>query len=138
MPRKPPEESWDSFVEGEIRRARERGEFDDLPAAGRTDRELHGPYRHGWWLREKLRRENFSRLPPTLQLRRDVEEARRRIARAGTEARVRELVREINEQIREVNRTAVRGPPSTVSPLDPDRAVRRWRRRRGAERDDGR
>lgn len=129
MARKPAGQTWESWVDRQIREARRRGEFDDLPGAGRSGRELHGPYRHGWWLRDKLRRESLSYLPPTLQVRRDLEQARERIAEAGTEREVRRIVADINARIREVNRTAVHGPPSTTAPLDPDESVRTWRRR---------
>lgn len=133
--RKPAGESWESFVDRQIREAQERGEFDDLPGAGRPLNDLHRPRDEFWWIRRKLKDEGVSYLPPTLQLRRDVEVAREEIAAAPTEARVRELVTDLNAHIRRVNRTAMSGPASTVMPLDEEATVRAWRAARGADQD---
>lgn len=129
-PRKPAGESWESWVERQIREAQARGEFDDLPGAGQPER--REPYDENWWIRRKLERENFSYLPPTLQVRKDVEEARSRIAEARSERRVREIATAINRRIRQVNRTAVHGPPSSVAPLDVEATVEEWRRHRAS------
>lgn len=124
----------ESGVERRIREAQERGEFDNLPGAGKPLPDLDRPYDELWWVRKKLRSEGISYLPPTIQLRKDVEEAKERAERAPSEAAVRAIVREINEHVRYANRTALAGPPSTVAPLDEDEVVRRWGQRR-AERD---
>lgn len=124
----------ESGVERRIREAQERGEFDNLPGAGKPLPDLGRPYDEMWWVRKKLRSEGISYLPPTMQLRKDVEEALERAGTAPSEAEVRAIVRETNEHIRYANRTALAGPPSTVAPLDEDEVVRRWRQRR-AEQD---
>ena len=54
-----------------------------------------------------------------------------RIAASTSETEVRDLVTRINERIRQVNRTAAAGPPSSLMPLDVDSAVERWRERTG-------
>lgn len=128
--RKPPGESWETFVDRQIREARERGDFDDLPGAGKPIPDLDRPYDDLWWIRKKLEEENLSYLPPTLQVRRDLEEARENIARAPSERAVRRLVADINQRIREANRSTVPGPPSTVMPLDEAQMLRTWRERR--------
>lgn len=136
-PRKPAHESWESFVDRQIREAQERGEFDDLAGAGKPLKDLHRPHDELWWVRKKLKEENFSFLPPALQIRKDVETAREQISRAETEPQVRAIVTAINERIRTVNRTTVVGPPSTVTPLDEEEVVRSWREERSrAGRDD--
>lgn len=126
--------SWESWVERQIREAQERGEFDNLAGAGKPLSDLHRPHDELWWARRKLKDENLSYLPPALQVRKDLEEAREQIARARSEQQVREIIADINEHIREVNRTTVQGPPTTVMPLDEEQTVRAWRQRRG-ERD---
>ena len=70
--KKPPGVSWESWVERQIRDSMERGEFDNLPGAGKplptialTD--------EAWWIREKLRHENVSYLPPTLAIRKELD-----------------------------------------------------------------
>lgn len=125
--RKPPGVPWESFVDRQIREARERGEFDDLRGAGKPLRDLHRPHDELWWIRRKMKDEGLSYLPPTLQVRRDLELAREQIAAARSEAQVRQVIGDINAQIRRVNRTVVSGPASTVMPLDEEDTVRQWR-----------
>ena len=126
----PPLGKWESSVERQIREAQERGEFDDLPGAGKPLPDVDRPYDELWWVRRKMRSEGLSYLPPPLQLRKDREQALARIARARSEAAVRKIVQETNEHIRLVNRTGLEGPPSQVAPLDEDEVVSRWRARR--------
>ena len=78
-------------------------------------------------MRDKLRREGVSYLPPTLALRKDVEDAEAAIADSSTEAEVGQIVEEINERIRSVNRMATAGPPSNLMPLDLERTLEAWR-----------
>lgn len=131
-PQRPSNRHWESVVDRRIREAHERGDFDRLPGAGRPIEDLRRPRDPDWWIRRKVREENLQRLPPALQLRRDVEVARRHIAAANSEDEVRELVAAINVHIRQVNRTIVHGPPSTVMTLDENEIVRRWHTARRA------
>ena len=124
--RKPPNTSWESWIEGQIRVSMERGEFDDLPGKGKPIPDLDKPLDDMWWVREKLRREEVSFLPPTLEVRRELDLTRRQIASATDEGSVRELVGKINERIRYVNAHVVEGPPSTVMTLDEEHEVERW------------
>jgi hypothetical protein len=80
-----------------------------------------------WWVRKKLQREQVSFLPPTLAIRKELDDTLEAVAAAGTEAEVRELVAGINARIRRVNASATAGPPSTVGPLEVERVVGRWR-----------
>src|SRR5262245_31649808 len=107
--RKPPGVPWESFVEQQIREARERGEFDDLPGHGKPLPDLDRPRDELWWVRKKLRQENVSYSPPAISLRRELDEALERIGAATTEAQVRELVLAINDRIRYVNSHTISG-----------------------------
>ena len=131
--RKPPGVTWESWVDRQIREAQERGEFDNLRGAGKPLPDLGRPYDELWWVRTKLKEENLSYVPPALQVRMELEEARERIDRARSEREVREIVGQINQRIREANRTALHGPASTVVPLDEAETVRSWRARRAPE-----
>lgn len=131
--RRPSSQQRETWIDRQIREAQERGEFDGLRGAGRPIADLDRPHDALWWVRKKLREENFSYLPPTLQLRREVEVAEAAIDRARSEREVRALVTAINARIRHVNRTDVIGPPSTVMMLDEDETVRVWRQRRTDE-----
>ena len=117
---------WEDSVERQIREAIERGEFDNLPGAGKPLAGLDGPRDEEWWAKEKLRREKVSYLPPALAVRRELEVALERIAQATSEVTVRQIVTDINERIVHVNSHTITGPPSTVMPLDVEVVVHRW------------
>ena len=130
--RKPPGVGFETWVERQLREAAERGAFDDLPGAGKPIPDLDKPHDELWWVKQKLRRENFSYLPPTIALRKRAEEALEAAARAGSEDAVRRIVADINAKIIEGNRKAASGPPLNLAPLDVERVVRAWRDRRGS------
>jgi hypothetical protein len=134
--RKPPGMTWETWIDRQIRQGMENGDFDNLPGHGRPLPDLDVIHDEMWWVRKKLRREQASFLPPTLAIRKELEDTLEAVAAAGTEAHVRELVAGINARIRQVNATATSGPPSTVGPLDVERVVERWRATR-AEPGDG-
>jgi hypothetical protein len=125
--RKPAGTSWESWIEGQIRTSMERGDFDDLPGKGKPLPLIDGPVDDLWWVREKLRREDLSYLPPTLEVRLELDQARRDIAKAGDEGKVRDILGRINQRIRYVNSHIVEGPPSTLMPLDVEEELERWR-----------
>ena len=129
--RKPPGVGFETWVERQLREAAERGAFDDLPGAGKPIPDLDKPHDELWWVKQKLRRENFSYLPPTIALRKQAEEALEAAARAGSEDAVRRIVADINAKIIEGNRKAASGPPLNLAPFDVERVVRDWRDRRG-------
>ena len=125
--RKPRHEGFEDFVERQIREARERGEFDRLPGAGRPLPFADRPHDELRWLREKLRRERLSVLPDSLEVRREADRVLAELPRVSTEGEVRRRLEALNERIRAVNRTAWTGPPTEVAPLDVETWVRRWR-----------
>jgi hypothetical protein len=130
--RKPPGVSWESWVDKQIREAMDRGDFDDLPGKGKPLPDIDRPRDDMWWVRRKLRDEDITVLPQSMQVRNDLDEARRRIAATDDERTVRAIVAEINEKIREVNRSVVSGPPTTLMPLDVEIVVERWRSERAS------
>lgn len=125
--RKPPGVTWESWIDRQIREGMERGEFDGLPGHGKPLRDVDRPRDEMWWVKDKLRREEASYLPPTLALRKQVEDARAAIAASVSEDEVRRIVADVNARIVEVNSRVTAGPPSTLAPLDPERTVERWR-----------
>jgi hypothetical protein len=127
--RKPPGVGFETWVDRQIREAAERGEFDNLPGAGKPIPDLDAPHDELWWIKQKLRRENFSYLPPTIALRRAAEDALETASQAGSEAEVRRIVGDINRRILDGNRKAASGPPLNLAPFDVERVVRSWRER---------
>ena len=130
--RKPPGLSWESYAEQLIREAQEAGEFEHLPGMGKPIPGLDGYDDEQWWIREKLRREQISVLPPALAIRAEVARALERIWALESADAVRREVAKINEQIRQANFAAQSGPPSTQLPLEVDEVLAGWRQRRSA------
>jgi hypothetical protein len=130
--RKPPGIGFGTWVERQIREAAERGEFDNLPGAGQPIADLDKPHDELWWVKDKLRREHLSYLPPTIALRKEAEHALAAAHRAGTEGEVRRILADINRRITEGNRKAAEGPPLNLMPFDVERVLRTWRERRGS------
>lgn len=123
--------SWESWIDRQIREAEERGEFDDLPGAGKPIPGLDRPYDELWWVKKLIARENLSVTPPTMQVRLEREQALERIGEARSEDEVRRIVEVVNARIREVNARGVSGPPSDLVPIDLGDAIRRWREAQG-------
>jgi hypothetical protein len=128
--RKPPGVAWESWVDQQIREARERGEFDDLPGHGKPLPDLDRPRDELWWVRKKLKREKASFSPPSMEIRRERDEALERIAAAASETEVRKLIAAINDRIRYVNSHTISGPATTVAALEVEETVERWRSKR--------
>jgi hypothetical protein len=128
--RKPPGIDFESWVDRQIREAEERGAFADLPGAGKPLRDANAPYDENWWLKQKMRDEGLSHLPPTLALRKEAQDALAEAAEAGTEKEVRRIVNGINDKIREALRRPLSGPPLNLTPYDVERVVADWRARR--------
>ena len=129
--RKPTAMAFESWIDQQIREARERGDFDNLEGRGKPlpKDDLSDPH---WWTRKMMRREGLEHLPETLELKRDVERALASLRSLRREQAVRDLVTALNTRIEDVNRRPATGPPSTVSLLDVARVLARWRRERAA------
>jgi hypothetical protein len=127
--RKPPGIGFQSWVERQIQEAMERGEFDNLPGAGKPIADLDKPHDELWWVKDKLRRENLSYLPATLALRKEAEDALAAALRARSEGQVRRILAAINRKILDGNRKAASGPPLNLMPYDVERVVADWRER---------
>ncbi|MEU3269715.1 DUF1992 domain-containing protein [Saccharomonospora sp. NPDC006951] len=126
--RKPPGVDFESWVEKQIRQAQERGEFDNLPGAGKPLRGLDRPVRENWWLHDYLEREGLSGealLPVPLRLRKEAEALRDTVAGLRSEDEVREVAGRLNRAIADWLRTGT--GPVTVVPVDVDEVVRAWR-----------
>ena len=131
--RKPANASFESWVDAQIREARERGEFDNLAGAGKPLASIDGHDDEMWWVKQWLKREELSFTPPALALRKNVEDMLESIGRLRTERAVRDVVGELNERIRHMNRIPpIEGPPSNLMPLDVEAVVARWGHQRAA------
>jgi len=129
--RKPPDKSWESWTEEQIRREQAEGGFERLEGAGKPLPGLDAPYDPLWWIKKLLAREKLSVLPLALEVRAKVDRALQEVWRLRGEHEVRERVSAINAEIARANRTTAEGPPTSLSPLDVDDVLARWRNRRG-------
>ncbi|MGW4211991.1 DnaJ family domain-containing protein [Lentzea sp. NPDC004789] len=132
--RKPPGMGFESWIDRQIREAQERGEFDDLPSAGKPLPGAGEPLEEDWWLKRKVREEEGSAgLPPSLVLRRQAETARARALAAGTDEEARAIIEEMNAKILDALRKPLSGPPLNLMPFDVEKLVRE---RKGTSRAD--
>jgi hypothetical protein len=121
--RKPPDLTWESWIDRQVREAERRGEFDDLPHAGEPLPDLDKPKDEQWWIRAKLRSEGLSYAPPSLMLKRKSEEELELALAAESEAKARRIIEAINAEIREANRNGIRGPLVILKPYDVERVL---------------
>ncbi|MFI5587653.1 DUF1992 domain-containing protein [Amycolatopsis sp. NPDC051758] len=133
--RKPPKVSFRWWVDRQIGEAHDRGEFDDLPGAGKPLPKPTGNDAATDWVLRQVRaggHDTTALLPPALALRREVQDLPEKLAGERTERGVRELVDDLNERIRQAYLNHLSGPPLTVAPVDVEEAVEDWRRSRAA------
>src|SRR5499425_3139120 len=101
--RKPPGTSWETWIDAQIRVAREQGAFDNLPGAGKPLPNLGQEFDPDWWVKQLLQREQLSILPPSLELLRKVETELAAIEKLRDEATVRRRVAALNAEIAKLN-----------------------------------
>jgi hypothetical protein len=124
------------WVEQQLRIAMERGDFDDLPGAGKPIKDLGPQHDPDWWIKRLIEREKISGvLPPALQLRKDDAELDGRLDRHTAESEVRRELEEFNARVMKARYTPVDGPPLITMPRDVDVEVTRWRERLRARRE---
>ena len=116
---------YESWIDRQIREAMERGEFDNLPSAGKP---LRLDADEDWWIKRKLKQEDLEPvLPGPLMLRREVERIQQTLADVRDEATARAIVEDLNERIREHYRRPTSGPTIIVALVDVEAALDAWR-----------
>lgn len=118
------------WVDLQVERAMARGEFDDLPGAGKPLKDLGPPGDRDWWLRKLIEREQITGvLPPALQLRKEDGELDALLDRETVPARVRELLDDFNRRVVEARRQLQGGPPVVTLTRDVEVELERWAER---------
>jgi hypothetical protein len=121
------------FVEKAIQLAIRRGEFDNLPGAGKPIEGLGTHHDPDWWIRRKIETENLTGLgPPALMLRVEDEKLDDDLDQLGREEDVRGVVEDFNRRVIGARRQLLGGPPVVTRTRDVDAEVVRWRERRDA------
>jgi len=123
------------WVEQQLRIAAERGDFDDLPGAGKPIEGLGTEHDPDWWIKKLIEREQITGvLPLALQLRKDDAELDDRLDHITAEAEVRRELEDFNAAVRRAIYTPPTGstpaPPVITRQRDVEAEVAAWRERR--------
>jgi hypothetical protein len=127
-----------TWVDLQVRQAMERGDFDDLPGAGKPIADLGEHHDPDWWLKKMVQRENIAVLPPSLQLRKEDAELDQRLDGIHREDEVREVVEDFNTRVVAARYGSPAGPPLVTLPRDVEETVEAWRERRDVRRREAR
>lgn len=127
-------EHQQTWVDLQVRQAMERGDFDNLPGAGKPIEGLGETYDPEWWIKRLVEREHITVLPPALQLRKDDAGLDGHLDTLGSEKEARTFVEEFNARVLRARYTPVDGPPLITMPRDVDATVAAWQERRAARR----
>jgi hypothetical protein len=127
----------ESWVDRQIREARERGEFDNLPGTGKPLGDLGDPNDPDWWVRNYIKREKLDisgALPTPLALRKEAASFPESLADVRSEDQVREILEDFNHRVKiDRLRPAVGNlPPLLARTVDVDEVVEAWRELRSA------
>ncbi|QAY60315.1 DUF1992 domain-containing protein [Microbacterium protaetiae] len=123
-------ERW-AYVETSLQQAIRRGEFDDLPGAGKPLQGLGDHHDPDWWIRRKIQTEQLSGLgPPALTLRVENQRLNETLDGMPREADVREHLEDFNRRVIEARRQLQGGPPVVTPTRDVEAEVAAWRARR--------
>lgn len=139
--RRPGPPRYESPVDKAIREAMERGEFDDLPGAGKPLTNLGDPNDALWWVRGLVEREQLDftgALPPAIALRKEAATFPESLLDLRTEDSVREVLEDFNRRVkRDRLRPSEPGMPQLLAPtVDVDDLVAQWRTLRAARAQD--
>jgi hypothetical protein len=124
-----------AYVETAIQQAIRRGEFDNLPGAGKPLEGLGETHDPDWWLRRKIETEQLRGLgPPALSLRVENAELEGRLDELPREGDVREYLEDFNRRVIEARRQLLGGPPVVTPTRDVEAEVAAWAGRREERR----
>lgn len=131
----------DRGVDRVIREAIERGEFDDLPGAGKP-LDLSDADDPDWWVKRLIKRERLdtsAALPEVFTLRRERETFPDSLIDLRTEAAVREVLQDYNRRVKQDRLASLgRGLPVVAPLVDVEAMVAQWASRRAGHARPGR
>jgi len=120
-----------AIVEVSIEQAIRRGDFDDLPGAGKPIPGLGATTDPDWWIRRKIERERLTGLgPPALTLRTEYASLASTLDELRTAEEVREHLEDFNKRVIEARRQLLGGPPVVTPTVEIDEWVAGWKQRR--------
>lgn len=120
-----------AIVETAIQQAIRRGDFDDLPGAGKPIPGLGSTTDPDWWIRRKIERERLTGLgPPALTLRTEYAGLMERVDGMSSATDVREHLEDFNRRVIDARRQLLGGPPVVTPTVDIEEWVAAWHVRR--------
>lgn len=120
------------WVDLQVQQSIQRGEFDNLPGAGKPIKNLDRDPDPDWWVKQLVEREQIVVLPRSVQLRKDDAELDGLLDTQTTEDSARTIIEEFNERVIAARYGAPEGPPLITMPRDVDATLDAWRERRAA------
>jgi hypothetical protein len=122
---------YESWVEKQIREAQERGDFDNLPGAGKPLRGLESED-PDWWVKQLVRREGLDMtgaMPPVMALRKEADGFPESLLDLRTEESVRAVLEDFNRRVKLDRLRPAVGPfpPMLSRTVDVDDMVEQWR-----------
>lgn len=117
-----------------IQQSMRRGDFDNLPGAGKPLPGIgNGRHDPDWWMRRKIEREQLRGIGPVAYLLRTEDaDLTERLDALGRPDEVRATVEDFNARILDARRQLLGGPPVITQPRDVDVEVAAWQERRTA------
>lgn len=123
------------WVDLQVQEAMRRGEFDDLPGAGKP---LDLPDKHDpdWWVKQLIEREQITGIAPAaIGLRKEDAELDAVLDREASADGVRRVVTDFNARVVEARRQLTGGPPVITPTRDVEAEVTAWKERRTVRRE---
>ncbi|MEE2057324.1 DnaJ family domain-containing protein [Rhodococcus artemisiae] len=120
-----------------IRKAIERGDFDDLPGSGKP-LDLSDADDPDWWLKSFMKREGLAFLPPSIQLRKDDAALDEQLDQLSNEKAVRHEIDQFNKRVMHARYQLPSGPPLITMPRDTEATVTAWADRKAARSEEAR
>ncbi len=126
------QEQYETSVDKAIREAQERGEFDNLPGAGKPLPSLGSTDDPDWWVKSYAAREGLdlsAAMPPVLALRKEAATFPESLAELATEVSVRAVLEDFNRRVKQDRLRPALGPtmPIVAPTVDVEVMVQRWR-----------
>lgn len=121
-----------SWVDQQVRVAMAKGEFDDLPGAGKPIKDLGKEHDPDWWIKRLVEREQITVLPPSVALRKEDAGLDDHLDTIAFEGDVRREVEDFNARVIRARYSLSPGPPLITMPRDVDATIAAWRARRTA------
>lgn len=125
-------EQQQTWVDQQVQQAIRRGDFDNLPGAGKPIEGLGTEHDPDWWLRRLIERERIIVLPASVQLRKDDAALDGELDQMAREKDVRAAVESFNARVLKA-RVVPEGPPLITLPRDVEQTVAAWRARRAPD-----